>query len=108
MDSGITIRINLLGKLGSLLKHTTKQNYSIKVTNEKGREEILTRKILHTDRQSTLAVREFHISPMVLNKWITDSCPYWVKPQLWKKFTKEQKIQAYVSSFDEGFGVTYE
>lgn len=108
MDSEIIISINLLGRLGSRVEHTTYQKYTVDTLDDKTHRPItITRNILHTNRTPSSCVKEIHISPAVIQKWITDPCPHWVKPQLWKKFGREQRIYAYVASFDEGYGVFF-
>lgn len=108
-DAAIIISVNLPGKLGSLLKHTTKQNYSVKVTNPRTQQtEILTRKIRHTDRIPSKCIREIQISPRVLKGWIDGPPPRHIDLKKWKKLNDEQKIAAYVDTFDEGYGVKYE
>ena len=108
MDSEIIISINLLGRLGSRVKHTTKQNYSVKVTGENGRPEIITRKILHTNRTPSVCVKEIHISPFTIKNWVDGPCPRSIDLRRWKKFNSDQKIAAHVVEFDEGLGVKYE
>lgn len=108
MDSGILITVNLLGKIGPRVKHTTKQIYSADISPIGGKPEYMTRKIEHTDRGNLSATREMNISPDVVRYWQSSECPSWSGPKTWKKLTSEQRIQAYVARFDEGYGVSYE
>lgn len=105
---GILITVNLPGKLGSRVKHTTKQNYTITVTDKNDRTEAMTRSILHTNRELQSCTREMNISPMVIELWKKAPCPSWANPKTWKKLSGDQKIASFVSSFDIGYGVKYE
>lgn len=108
MDSGILITVNLLGKIGPRVKHTTKQVYSVDVSPLGGKPEFMTRKIKHTNRVNLPATRKLNISPEVVQYWQSSECPFWAKPHIWKKLSKNQRVAAYVATFDEGYGVNYE
>lgn len=108
MSSGILISVNLPGALGPRVKHTTKQTCSMVISQTGKKKEIITRKILHTDRPVTECTRKFQISPEILNSWCNGDCPSWVKLGDWKKMNRTQKIDSYVKTFDQGYGVSYE
>jgi len=109
MNSGIVISINLPGTIGHRSKHTTKQSYTVDVAPIGAKyPDLITRKILHTDPEVLPCSRKMHISPAVIQSWINESSPYWVKPQVWKKLNETQRIEAYIQTYDEGLGVTYE
>lgn len=108
MDSGIVITVNLPGKIGPRVKHTTKQVYTADVTPLGGKPEHMTRKIKHTNRVNLPAARKINISGEVVQFWQNSDCPFWARPHVWKKLNKTQKLQAYVATFDEGYGATYE
>lgn len=103
----ITISIILPGRLGTRLPHTTKQNFSAKITGKNNHPEILTAEILHTDRIPSDCVKKIRIPNSITTKWITE-VPTWSNVKSWKKFSDEQKLTLYVNSFDEGYGAYYE
>lgn len=106
---GIVVTINLPGALGAPVKHTTKQTGVVDISPiGSSRPILVTRKIKHTDRVSTPCVRIVPISDEILTQWVKGECPYWIKPQIWKKASKNQKIAIHVSRLDEGFGYSYE
>lgn len=107
MDSGIVIAVNLLGNLGTRVRHTTFQTHSVEVTNAAGKSQLVKVDILHTDRVPSRCVREIQIAPSVVALWKNSECPYWADNRIWKKFNAAQKIQAFVGRFDEGYGVSY-
>lgn len=107
MDSGIVITVNLLGNLGTRVRHTTIQAQSAEVINASGKPQLIKVDILHTDRVPSRCVRETEITPAVVAVWKNSECPYWADSRIWKKFNAAQKIQAFVGRFDEGYGVSY-
>lgn len=113
MESGILISVNLPGRLGTRVEHTTYQKYTVETLSEKVKGQpqhpiIVTRNILHTNRTPSTCIREMHISPQVLTGWVEGPCPYQINLKLWKKMTQDQRIAARVALFDEGYGVKYE
>ncbi|MGV8961860.1 MAG: hypothetical protein ACOH2V_00500 [Candidatus Saccharimonadaceae bacterium] len=106
--SAITISVTLPGKLGRRVKHTTKQVFSAHLSSVDGKPELLTRKILHTDREMLPCCRKTHISADVVSFWQKGECPIWSKPQVWRKLNAQQRLISYVGTFDEGFGVSFE
>lgn len=109
MDTGLLISINLPGQIGPPVAHTTKQVFSCKMPiTETDKSGILTRKIKHTNRGTQICTRELRISPAVVSHWKNGDCPIWADPRMWKKLNKEERVLAYVKTFDEGLGVKYE
>ena len=108
MEAEITITVHLKGVLGGPVKHTTKQVGKVDVSPVGKAPEWITRKIKHTDRTPVPCARIVPISEATVTGWVKGEGPYWIKPQVWKSFNKKQKIAAYVASFDEGYGVSYE
>lgn len=109
MESGIVVTINLPGVMGGRVKHTTKQTGTVDVSPVGSKNpEWITRKIKHTDRPPTPCARIVPISGETVTGWVKGDAPYWIKPQAWKSYSKKQKIEAHLSRFDEGFGVSYE
>lgn len=107
-SEGIVITTNLPGRLGAPLKHVTKQVFTVRLLSPAGKVETLTRKILHTNREPLLASRKTIISSSVVSSWERGECPAWAKSQVWRKLNSKQRIAAYVETFNEGFGVSYE
>lgn len=109
MNNGITIIINLQGRIGESVAHTQKQSWSFSYTDKKtGRTKTETRRILHSDRKVQECYKRTTISSEVVNDWIYGKCPNFVSPKVWKVANLEQKLQLYVNRYDEGFGVKYE
>lgn len=109
MESGIVVTINLPGVLGGRVKHTTKQIGTVDVSPLGSKNpEWITRKIKHTDRTPVQCARIFPVSEETVTSWVKGDAPYWVKPQIWKKLNKNQKIEVHLSRWDEGFGFSYE
>lgn len=108
MESAITITVNLPGVLSGPVKHTTKQVGKVDVAPIGKNPIWITRKILHTDRPAVSCGRVIPISDTVVTNWVKGENPHWIKLQLWRTFSKKQKIDAHVSGFDEGYGVSYE
>lgn len=109
MESGILLTINLQGRIGGCVKHTTKQIVTVDVTPVGSKHpEIISRKIKHTDRESVACVKKLRISQEVVDGWQNGEAPFWVKPYTWKGMNKKQRLEAYLNRFDEGFGISYQ
>lgn len=109
MENSIVVTINLPGTLGGRVKHTTKQIGSVDISPIGSKTpEWITRKIKHTDRTPGSCVRIVPISGIIVTSWVKGDAPHWIKPQVWKKLNKQQRIDAYLTRFDEGYGVSYE
>lgn len=104
----IIISVNLLGKLGSRVKHTTLQKYTAIISDKKVGSRAITKEILHTDRIPSKCMRKITIPSNVVKYWVEGPCPIWINIKKWKKLSSDQRINLYVSSFDEGYGVKYE
>ena len=102
----IVITTNLKGNLKGAQKHTSYQTYSVEVGNGKNRL-VITKDILHTDREEQIVTRKTNISSEVVDNWLFN-CPSWERPKHWKLMSANQKIKSYIKSFDEGFGVSFE
>lgn len=102
----IVITTNLKGNLKGAQKHTTYQSHSVEVGNGKNRL-VITKDILHTDREEQLAIRKTNISSEVIANWLGNA-PSWERPKHWKLMSDNQKIKSYLKSFDEGYGVSFE
>jgi len=109
MEPGILLTINLLGRIGGCVKHTTKQVVTVDVTPMNHKQpEYITRKIKHTDRVATPCVKKLRISSEVVLGWQYGECPAWVKPTVWKSMNKKQRLESHLNRFDEGYGISYE
>lgn len=108
-DSGILITVNLLGQLSPRVAHTTKEVVSVNITPiGSNKSKVITRKIAHTSRIPTPCTKEVQITPNILAYWESSNCPVWSNLSTWKKMNKKQRVESYVSRFDEGYGVKYE
>jgi hypothetical protein len=108
MEAAIVVTVNLPGVLSGSVKHTTKQVGKVDVSPIGSKNpEWITRKIKHTDRVPVPCARIVPIAAEIVTAWVKSEVPYWIKPQVWKKFNKKQKIEAHLSRFDEGYGVSY-
>ena len=109
MNSGILLTVNLSGKIGGPVKHVDKQNVTIDIAPIGSKfPEWVSRKITHTDRPMTECCRKCTISEDIVRSWGNADCPYWERPAVWKGYSKNQKIAAFLSRYDEGFGISYE
>lgn len=109
MEAGILLTINLQGRVIGCVKHTTKQVVTVDVTPIGAKhQELMTRKIKHTDRVASICTKKLRISSDVVLGWQNGECPHWVKPTVWKNMNKKQKLESHLSRFDEGYGISYE
>lgn len=102
------ITVNLPGRLGPPVKHTTEQKCAMRLLSPNGTAEYISRKILHTDREPLPCIKQISISADVVSYWERGECPSWHKPQIWKKLNAKQRVDAYVATFSEGLGAFYE
>lgn len=109
METALLLTINLRGKLSGPVEHNEKQSFTIDVSPLGAKyPEWITRKIKHVDRTIIPCSRKVRISETALNFWCGSDCPRWEKSNHWKAMSRQQKIQSYIKSFDEGYGVKYE
>lgn len=101
---GILISVILPGRFKTVKKHNTKQKIRVNYPNKK----FEIKSIKHTDAEIFECRRVTKISDKILSDWIDGDCPSWENPRSWKKMSSKQKIDSYVKTFDEGFGVFYE
>ena len=110
MNTAIVVTVNLPGALLGPVKHTTKQVGRVDVSPVGSKKpEWITRRIKHTDRPVGNCTRVFPLPAETVKAWTKHDAPapYWVKPQIWKKLSEEQKLMAMLSRYDEGYGVSY-
>lgn len=109
MSIAVLLTINLKGSIGGPVAHTDKQNVTVDVSPiGSSRPELMTRRIVHNDRKEMTCYRKLNIEESVANGWATSDCPRWEKPIKWRQMTAQQKIESYLNSFNEGYGVSYE
>lgn len=108
MNNGINIIINLLGKVGKRERHTTHQVVSYKYTDDDGKILTKSKNILHTDRKNQGCYKRTSISGEIINQWINGANPSFISSKKWKQLSPKQKVEAYVATYDEGYGVSYE
>ena len=105
----ITVTVNLKGRLGGPVKHTTRQTYSVKINPIVNKDPLKkTRKIKHTDREERSCVRKVYLSEEVVTEFQSSEPPYWVNKYNWNKMTRKQRLESYLERFDEGYGYSYE
>ncbi len=105
----ILITVKLQGRINGCVKHTTKQEVKVDISNPKDKfPKFINKKILHTDRGSNPCVKKIKINENILSGWLHGECPSWEKPSKWKVMNKKQRLESYVNRFDEGFGVSYQ
>lgn len=103
-NSAIIVTVNLLGRIGGPVKHTTKQRHTSKVTDG-----VISSVILHTDRKDLDCKKRFVVSAETVAFWASSNCPDWEDPRRWKRMSANQRIVSYVMGFDEdNLGVTFE
>lgn len=108
MESAIVVTVRLKGILGKSVKHTTTQTGQVDISPIGKSSQFITRTILHTDRTPVACSKIIPISEKVVTEWVRGNSPYWEKPNIWKKYNKQQKIMSYLSRMDEGYGISYE
>jgi hypothetical protein len=107
--NGIIITTNLPGRIGGSVRHTSTQTVSILISKIGSSKPVwISREILHTDRPYQSCYKKVNISEEVVNDWISNTIPEWSNKKDWMKMSPKQRLISYVSTFDEGFGVTYE
>ena len=103
MNNGIIISTNLAGALAGPIRSTTTQECELRVHST-----IIRKEICHTNRPTLNCTRKTRISEDVIKNWMSNEGPGSINPKKWKKLTQKQRLQYYVDSFDEGFGVLFE
>jgi predicted type IV restriction endonuclease len=107
--NGIIITINLPGRIGGSVSHTSTQAMTIEVFKSGNSKPVrITREILHTDRSYQVCYKKTQISEEVVNSWISNTIPEWSNKKDWSKMSSKQRLVSYVSRFDEGYGVNFE
>lgn len=107
--AGIVVSVNLPGAMSGSVAHTTKQIGRVDVSPIGSKNpEWITRKIKHTDRTPVPCVRVVNIEEKIVAEWQKSDCPIWANAKFWRTMSKKQKLEAHLSRFDEGFGITYE
>lgn len=96
----LVLIIKLGGKIGGPISHTHTQSVINPINNKYV-------KIKHTNRSYQECHKKTTISSEVVEHWASDATPSFISSKVWKRLTKEQRIQAHVLSFDEGYGVDY-
>ena len=108
MNNGLTITVDLLGRIGGSVRHTETQTIKTDISPEGSKRAILVDvEIKHVDKPMQICYRKINISPEVLDSWIGNKAPYFVKAQDWQRYDRTRKIIAHVATFDEGYGVDY-
>lgn len=108
MENGLTITVNLPGRIGGSVRHTETQAVKANVSTPGKKAIWKDVDINHTDRPEQDAYLKINISPEVLQGWVGSKPPHPIKPRDWQKYSRNKKIAAYVADFDRGFGVTFD
>ena len=103
MTTDLIITVNLLGKFQRRNKHNAEQKHRVSYMN--GSSEVKT--ITHVDSSNFQCSKVLNINESVVESWIKGDCPNWVRPTDWKRMNARRKLDAYIKTFDEGFGVSY-
>lgn len=103
MNNSIIVTVFLQGTIGGFVKQVDKQSHSVLVNHGI----VLTKEIIHTDREISECIKQFNVDGELISKWVTGDCPYWENPRDWKKMKPNRRLVSYVRGFDEGFGVTF-
>lgn len=96
----LIIQINLVGKINGPRIHTHTQSVRNPLTNK-------FVKIKFSDRGNQSCYKKTVISSEVVKGWSSDATPSFIPAKVWKRMTAQQRIEAHVNSFDEGYGVSY-
>lgn len=96
----LVIQINLPGKIKGPRVHTHTQSVRNPINNK-------FVKIKHSDRGYQSCYRKTTISSDVVRQWSSDAAPSFIPAKTWKKMTSQQRIEAHILSFDEGYGVSH-
>ena len=104
--SAVSISVNLSGSLLGQVRHTTRQNYSVDVSSGSNKL-IISKDIIHTDREQAECCRVTNIAENVVNEWVKNEAPAWEKQKMWKTYSQKKRIASYVDRFDEGYGVSF-
>lgn len=100
MNKDIVIIVNLLGRINGSISHTGTQ--AIRGYDRK------TVSIKHTDRGNQECYKRIPISSDVVEFWVSGATPSFVPARDWRRLSRKQRLDAQVSRFDEGYGVSYE
>lgn len=101
MSNGIVLTVNLVGRLGkNIIKEEDVQ--------QRHGETLLTKHIAYSGKEESKCVRKINISEDVVNGWVDNKSPFFIKESLWKNMTKAQRLNVQIERFNEGFGVSYQ
>ena len=107
-NNGLVITVNLPGRIGGSVRHTSSQTIKTDISSEGSKRAVFADvEINHTDRPMLGCYRKINISSEVLDSWLDNKPPYFVKPQDWQRYDRTRRIIAYIANFDEGYGVDY-
>lgn len=107
-NNGLVITVNLPGRIGGSVSHTSLQTIKSDISPAGSKKAVWGNvEINHVDRPIQECYRKINISSEVLESWVGNKPPYFVKANDWRNYSRDRKIVAHVASFDEGFGVDY-
>ena len=109
MSSALLLTIKLKGKISGPKKHTDRQVVTVNVTPIGARfPEVMTKKILHTDRVETECSKKMRLSEELVHEFETSECPHWEKPTTWKNMSRSQRLLSHLKRYDEGYGISFD
>lgn len=105
--SSILLSVKLKGQLTSPVKHVDSQIITLDLSTPK-RSNVISKKIVHTNRIESECYRKLKISEEVVNYMESSECPAWEKPIRWKNMSKKLRVLSHLNRLDEGFGISIE
>ena len=100
---GIIITIGQQGALGGPKQHTDTIEYQERVGAN-----LLTRRMRFNERDRMKCLKKTVIQGNVVDFWMSNNVPEWSDKREWLRMSKKDRLHAYVSRFDEGYGVAFE
>jgi len=101
MVNGIILTVNLVGKVGASIP--TEEVVSIRINGL-----TLTKSICYQKKEATPCVRKTNVSGEVVSEWIGNKPSNGIKPIIWARMSKTQRLRSYLDMMDEGFGYSFE
>ena len=111
--NAILVNVNLKGALGGPVAHKDIAILETMVScDHKGvptNPHKVSAKCLHTERELVSCKRKFVIAEEIVEYWLTSVGPdFRGNEKEWRKLSPVQKINWWVNTYDEGFGVNWE
>jgi len=101
MVNGIILTVSLKGKLSA----TVEKCEAVKSMNGNV---VLMKNVTFSGKYPTPCARKTHISGEVVSEWIGNKPSNGIKPIIWARMSKTQRLRSYLDMMDEGFGYSFE